>query len=463
MPGLSEASSMSRHASLTVVEALRERYRYPVDAVDIKSAGGGKEACFFRFGSSTCYGAVSHSGKLSANGTSHNRVVEAIVDAGSVCLPFDLTEVAENLRSERYLSALGREQGGVLEAPLLRRGYYAVRRFMPVAFRKHLQRLRLGRWKRIPFPVWPVDCSVDLLFEEVLAATLRARPDAPIPFIWFWPDGRSACMVMTHDVEQAAGRDFCSRLMDLDESAGMRSSFQVVPEERYEVSAKFLEEIRNRGHEVNVHDLNHDGNLFRSREEFGIRAKRINEYARQFEAAGFRSGALYRKLDWFEALDVSYDMSVPNVAHLEAQRGGCCTVMPYFVGHVLELPTTMTQDYALFHLIRNYSLELWEQQIQIILARNGLLNMIVHPDYIREQKALSLYAALLLLLASVRKRHNVWAALPGEVNRWWRQRSQMELIPDGRGWRIVGGGSERAVIAYATLERDRVVYSLLGS
>ena len=64
---------------------------------------------------------------------------------------------------------------------------------------------------------------------------------------------------------------------------------------------------------------------------------------------------MYREQQWFDAFDFSYDMSVPNVAHLEPQRGGCCTVMPYFVGDLLELPLTTVQDYSLFHILNDYS------------------------------------------------------------------------------------------------------------
>lgn len=59
-------------------------------------------------------------------------------------------------------------------------------------------------------------------------------------------------------------------------------------------------------------------------------------YRRQFGAQGFRSGASYRNLKWLDELGFRYDMSVPNVAHLNPQRGGCCTVMPYFIGDTLE-------------------------------------------------------------------------------------------------------------------------------
>ena len=107
---------------------------------------------------------------------------------------------------------------------------------------------------------------------------------------------------------------------------------------------------------------------------------------------------LYRDLDWFGALEFSYDMSVPNVAHLDPQRGGCCTVLPYFVGDLLEIPVTTTQDYMLFHLLGDYSLDLWKAQIREILEKNGLVSFIVHPDYVVEQKAMHVYRDLLSYL-----------------------------------------------------------------
>jgi hypothetical protein len=102
--------------------------------------------------------------------------------------------------------------------------------------------------------------------------------------------------------------------------------------------------------------------------------KKINRYAKAFQAFGFRAGAMYRNLDWYEALEFSYDMSVPNVAHLDPQRGGCCTVMPYFIGNILELPLTTTQDYSLFHIIGDYSTKLWKQQIKLVLQKHGLIS-----------------------------------------------------------------------------------------
>jgi hypothetical protein len=114
--------------------------------------------------------------------------------------------------------------------------------------------------------------------------------------------------------------------MDLNDSFAIKGSFQIVPEKRYTVSGHLLDEIRDRGFEINVHDLNHDGRLFSDHAEFLHRAERIRQYKLQFGAKGFRSAVLYRNVDWIGALGFSYDMSIPNVVHLDPQRGGCCTV-----------------------------------------------------------------------------------------------------------------------------------------
>jgi hypothetical protein len=160
-------------------------------------------------------------------------------------------------------------------------------------------------------------------------------------------------------------------------------------------------------------------------------------------------------------LDFSYDMSVPNVAHLDPQRGGCCTIMPYFLpGGILELPVTMTQDYSLFHVLETYSIDLWKTQARIILDGHGLIHFIVHPDYVTTPRAQGVYEALLDYLNRLRSDHRVWFPLPREVNRWWRERSEMKLVATPTGWRIEGPGSDRARLAYARLEDNQIVYEL---
>jgi hypothetical protein len=248
--------------------------------------------------------------------------------------------------------------------------------------------------------------------------------------------------------------------MDINDSFDIKTSFQVVPEERYEVTESFLDSIRSRGFEVNVHDLNHDGNLFVDHDQFLDRVKKINVYGKKFRARGFRSAVLYRNLEWMDALDFEYDMSVPNVAHLDPQRGGCCTVMPYFVGDRLEIPVTAIQDYSLFHILSDYSTRLWEQQINVIKDAHGLASFIVHPDYVIERRARSTYEQLLSHLNSLREDQDLWIALPSEINDWWRARAKMRVTQVNGAWQVDGEGSGRARVAFASLDNDRLRYRI---
>jgi len=442
--------------------ALIERFRVPAQYANIELNGVLRPAHgFFEFGPGVvCYGqAANH--QLPAG------IREKLPDAlqctrtgiSALQLPFNLTQIVDNLRLERYCSN-GICGKNALEDNMTRSIYYFLRPLLGIPIRKHLQRARLKGWNRIPFPRWPVDFTVEDILDGVMALLIKMQPAKRIPFIWYWPDGARSALMMTHDVEAVAGLNFCDQLMTLDESAGIRSAFQIVPEVRYEIQNEIIDRFRLRGHEVNVHDLNHDGSLFQQKEEFIRRASEINFHAKRFGTRGFRAGGMYRNQDWFEMLDLSYDMSVPNVAHLEPQRGGCCTVFPYFVGELLELPLTTTQDYSLLHILGDYSIELWTKQIDLIRERHGLISFITHPDYLIESRAGQVYRNLLDYIAKLKESSQVWAALPGEIDRWWRDRSQMCLVPDGESWRIEGTRCERARLAYASLSNGRVVYSL---
>jgi hypothetical protein len=445
--------------------ALLDYFRCPdyVGEIDVSgNVSSSSEPGFFRFGEDTiCYGPYLQ-GSPSRQITHHMIDASQAVsfDQARVRLPFDLDQVVDNLRGERYMASSARSLAKITGGHASRRIYYALRPLLPVPVRKHLQRIRLSGWERIVFPHWPVDFTVDSLMARMMALALKAHKARKIPFIWFWPNGVPSSVVMTHDVEAVAGRDFCGELMNLDDSFGIKSAFEIVPEVRYGTHNGFLDSFRKRGFEINVHDLNHDGSLFHEKEEFLRRAKQINRYAKQFGTLGFRSGAMYRNQDWYGAFDFSYDMSVPNAAHLEPQRGGCCTVMPYFIGKILELPLTTTQDYSLFHILGDYSIELWKQQIELILQRNGLISFITHPDYLIEKRARGVYLDLLSHLARLRAEKKLWIALPGELNRWWRNRHQMRLVRERGGWRIEGPDQETARVAYAHLDGDRLRYSL---
>lgn len=442
-----------------MIRSFLEYYRCPKEFAPCASDGEPLgPSGFFHFGpEATCYGSLSKGmGLRYATGELHNALTDAVLEPGSLTLSFDPDKVVDNLRLERYCSPSNGHS--FLAGRFANALYYLARPFLGVRVRSHLQKIRLADWRSIPFPHWPVDFSVEQIHEMLLRLCIQARGGEKVPFIWFWPEGFPGCAIVTHDVEAVEGRDFCQALMDIDESFGIRSSFQLVPEERYAFGTSFLEDFRARGFEINVHDLNHDGRLFASKSQFFERVRRINEYGRAFGAQGFRSGALYRNIAWFEALEFSYDMSVPNAAHLDPQRGGCCTVMPYFIGKLLELPVTMTQDYTLFHILNEDSIDLWRLEIAQVLAKRGLTSFIIHPDYILEPRLRRAYKSLLDYLSGLRSEGKLWIALPRDVNHWWRARSQMNLVRHGNMWVVEGPEKHRARVFYASLDGSRLVY-----
>jgi glycosyltransferase involved in cell wall biosynthesis len=452
-----ERASPIRQDEIQVNDRLVQYYRCPENYVRLNVKEPLSERSgYFEFGTGiTCYGKrAGHAPSHSPKERLHDALSDSTIDGRTVHLPFDLNQTVDNLRCELYSEA-----SNLAETGMAARAYYLVRPLLSVSIRKHIQRWRLRGWERLPFPHWPVDRTVDQMFEQTMLLSLRAQSVDQIPFIWFWPEGATSCAIMTHDVETALGVRSCPYLMDMEDAFGIKGSFQIIPEERYEVTNEFLDSIRGRGFEVVVHDLNHDGHLFRDKEQFLRRAKKINAHKERFGASGFRAAVLYRRQLWFDALDFSYDMSVPNVAHLDPQRGGCCTVMPYFVGKILELPVTTTQDYTLFNILNDYSIDLWKQQIELIMEKHGLISFIVHPDYVGGSRERTVYEALLSHLADLRRENGVWIATPGEVDRWWRQRAEMKLVKDQFGWHIEGPGSERARVAYASQKDGRVSYT----
>jgi len=85
---------------------------------------------------------------------------------------------------------------------------------------------------------------VEDLCEKLLLLSMKVKGVDRIPIVWFWPEGGHSCVAMTHDLETEKGKTFCSELMDIDDSFSIKASIQVVPEERYNVSAIYSKHSR---------------------------------------------------------------------------------------------------------------------------------------------------------------------------------------------------------------------------
>jgi glycosyltransferase involved in cell wall biosynthesis len=251
-----------------------------------------------------------------------------------------------------------------------------------------------------------------------------------------WPGGKKFALVLTHDVEGKTGLQKCRSLMQLELDLGFRSSFNFVPEGDYRVPAELREELTAAGFEVGIHDLKHDGHLFSSHRSFKRRALRINDYAREWRASGFRSGFMLRNLDWLHDLDVRYDASTFDTDPFEPQPDGGHTIFPFWVprpngngstlnatsdGYV-ELPYTLPQDSTLFLVLRETTPEIWMRKLDWLAEHGGMVLLDTHPDYMsfsQSRQTSTEYPAALYreFLTYVRSRYagEYWHALPKEV------------------------------------------------
>jgi hypothetical protein len=179
---------------------------------------------------------------------------------------------------------------------------------------------------------------------------------------------------------------------------------------------------------------------------------------REWGAVGFRSPATHRKAAWMHELQCLYDSSFPDTDPFEPQPGGCCSIWPYFFGDLVELPITMAQDHTLFEILRETSIRRWAEKSDWLAASHGLVNVIVHPDYMLDERRLDLYERLLEHLAAL---PGGWHALPCDVARWWRLRSELER-PEPTSGKSIGAGVPgfQVTTAYARQEDGQVVFDV---
>jgi len=110
-----------------------------------------------------------------ATGPLYDALADVTTSGGSVRLPFDPSEVIDNLRYERYRNNGSRNGSGFRGQSMARSLYYWMRPFLPVPIRRHIQRAYLSDWKDIRFPRWPVDRTVEQCLERLLVLSMKAQ------------------------------------------------------------------------------------------------------------------------------------------------------------------------------------------------------------------------------------------------------------------------------------------------
>ena len=273
--------------------------------------------------------------------------------------------------------------------PFLNEIYYNLKRFIPRPLQLSLRRYFIRRKMASCADVWPIDPRAGRPPEygcECEPANPAIKDSQACACTSVWPAGKQFAIVITHDVETKGGLNHCMTLAEADERFGFRASFNFVAGE-YPIPEALRHNLTKRGFEIGVHGLYHRSNPFRSPSVFQKQAIAINRTLKEWGAVGFRCPSMYHDLDLLHQLDIEYDASTFDTDPFEPQPDGMGTIFPFWVpgrngqkGYV-ELPYTLPQDFLLFVILQEKSIDIWKRKLDWIAAQGGMALFITHPEY----------------------------------------------------------------------------------
>lgn len=343
---------------------------------------------------------------------------EAAAAAASAVLPPKArgAGIAELL--ERTLGE-GQFGPGHWRLPASRRAYYVLKPLLPRALILWLRRAHRGAAVRRFGLGWPVEDRYRSFLWTTVGEVLRRAGREEARFAFFWPGAATHALVLTHDVETADGQAWVPRLAEMEEQLGFRSSFNFVAEQ-YPLDLGLIRDLAARGFDVGLHGLRHDGLEFSSRRTFERRARAINQHLERLGLAGFRAPLTHRNPEWMQALAVEYDCSFFDTDPFEPIPGGTMSLWPFLLGHFVELPYTLPQDFTLIDILGERTPALWLEKASYVARWHGMMLVNSHPDYLRRPERSRVYEEF---LEAIRAREGTWNALPREAARWWRTRA----------------------------------------
>ena len=364
-------------------------------------------------------------------------------DDGSLFLPFDPDDAARTLLRENYLE-LTTQAVARRAKELARTAYYRVRPLVPRGLQMALRRRFARVQEEAAFPRWPAETALDDLYQLMLRLIDEVAGE-PVPHLASWPGGKSWALILTHDVETAIGYERIDAILDAEARHDLRSAWFFVPERDYQVSDQRVAELAERGCEVGVHGLRHDGRDL-SPDEIGRRLPAMRAWAEKWGATGFRAPATHRRWDLMPRLGFDYDSSYSDVARYEPQAGGSCSWLPFFIDDLVELPITLPMDHTLFELLQHADGRAWHEKAAFLRERGGMALLLTHPDYLDDARLLEYER----FLEAMRGDDTAWFALPYEVSAWWRRRAASHIVLRGNSWAVKGPAAGEALMQFGS-------------
>ena len=136
----------------------------------------------------------------------------------------------------------------------------------------------------------------------------------------------------------------------------------------------------------------------------------MRDYAKRWNAVGFRSPATQRHWELMPMLGFDYDSSYSDTDPYEPQPGGCCTCLPYFNQEMVELPITNGAGPYSLRDTPESGRKRMAAEGALLRERRGMVLVLTHPDYAHDRRIADGYRQLLDEFAGD---DTVWHALRG--------------------------------------------------
>lgn len=317
---------------------------------------------------------------------------------------------------------------------------------IPVGLRNSIFNLFMNLKTDPGYPNWPIEKSVELI-RHLYIKSISIKLRKPVPYISLWPKEKRFAILITHDCDTESSFINANKIREIEKRYKVKSSWNILSN-KYRINLTLLKKLKEEGCEIGLHGYNHDNKMpFLRKTKIIRRIESASDLIKKLAIRGFRSPSLLRNKDFLELLSLyfAYDSSTSDtdICSPLGMRNGTCTVFPFFIKNMVEIPITMPQDYRLIRLKKTkYEIfEIWKRKIDFLRKVNGLIVLLTHPDshIFGNDEYFSVYEKTLKYLTSF---NDGWLTIPSEVEKWWNERDTAWL-KNGRAI-----NSKRATVSY---------------
>lgn len=276
---------------------------------------------------------------------------------------------------------------------------------------------------RLIFPRWPCETALVGYWKRWLSDVLEEFRLSDAWHLAFWPEGAKCSIVLTHDIRNANDLTQIGEICDIEERLGFRSAWYL-PVEDFEIEWCQIEELQSRGFEFGIRGTRTDQETPGDERKLQRLEPSLQRAIRDHYYRGFRAPSVCRDVSRIGGQDFDFDSSFCDTDPFDQRPGGTCSVFPFFIGKLVELPITLGRDHTIIQLLRRNPLSTWSLKARWLANAGAMILLATEPRYLSIASYGDAYKNFLVDVSKIK----AWHALPSEVAAWWRLRDKATLL-----------------------------------